>query len=98
MFVASSLPGPRHQKRILKISLTVAAYDDRIREGGAEVESANQPPKGHEKQVWHCYVDGRLWPHCHLVYDEDGNFWPVFDKGCYPRGKVTLVLERAAAA
>jgi hypothetical protein len=30
-----------------------------------------------------------------LVRDEDGNIWPLFDEGCYPDGKVTLVLERA---
>jgi hypothetical protein len=59
------------------------------------MKSSNQPSKGHEKPAWHCYVDGRLWPHCHFVRDEDGNIWPLFDEGCYPDGKVTLVLERA---
>jgi len=59
------------------------------------MKSSDQPPRGRERLVWHCYVDGRIWPHCHLVRDEDGNVWPLFEAGCYPDGKVTLVLERA---
>jgi len=59
------------------------------------MKSSDRPPGGRKHLVWHCYVDGRLWPYCHFVRDEDGYVWPVFDEGCFPAGKVTLVLEHA---